>query len=241
MARNVFPLFGPSVPVMSMAFGFLAASSLYLPLSVCSPTVTVYLPSLRTIFIVLSASSGNFWPASSADAGTQVPSIPFASSSSSAPRVAGARNTIMHAGRMNARFTVSLQGEGGVLRPWPSYGSVRGVRIVRSCGARESTKPGTTGSGLRVAPVMGGGRSEIAAAAEISPASTQVAAPVASASASGVAATVIASGPGVAAVVSGSGFLTTTVAAGIASERRRRRAAEQVVVKPHAGHRTEEA
>src|SRR6516225_4696214 len=73
MARNVFPLFGPSVPVMSIALGFADGSSLVVPRSGFLPTMTVYLPSLIVSLMDLRTSSGNGFPPSSAVDASQVP------------------------------------------------------------------------------------------------------------------------------------------------------------------------
>src|ERR1700731_553588 len=86
MARIVFPLLGPSVPVMSSDLGFFDGSSLTVPLSGFVPTVTVYLPSPMTSLMVFRTSSGNFSPPSSAADGSQVPSIDLASSLALSPR-----------------------------------------------------------------------------------------------------------------------------------------------------------
>src|SRR5262249_26348204 len=74
MARIVLPLFGPSVPVMSSAFGFADGFRLQVPRSGFVPTVTVYWSPLSSSLMVLRTSSGNFFPPSSAADGSQVPS-----------------------------------------------------------------------------------------------------------------------------------------------------------------------
>src|SRR6266851_6143726 len=110
MARIVFPLLGPSVPVMSIDLGFFDGSTLTVPSSGFLPTVTVYLPSSMTSFMVFRTSSGYFSPPSSAADGSQVPSIDLASSLALSPREwhgnDRARNRVKH----SERVIVSLLG-----------------------------------------------------------------------------------------------------------------------------------
>src|SRR5262249_46747237 len=73
MARKVFPLFGPSVPTMSIALGLLDASILTVPLSTASPALPVYFSPAVGNASCFNLPSGNFTPAISAEAGFQVP------------------------------------------------------------------------------------------------------------------------------------------------------------------------
>src|SRR5262249_34261529 len=104
MARIVLPLFGPSVPVISSAFGFADGSSLQVPRSGCVPTVTVYWSPLTSSRMDLQISSGNGFPPSSADDGSQTPSS--AASLASPPQAAGEHKTT----RANATNRLSLIG-----------------------------------------------------------------------------------------------------------------------------------
>src|SRR5260370_40116213 len=100
MARIVFPLLGPSVPMMSISLGFLDGSTLTVSRSGFLPTVTVYLPSHMTSLMVFLTSLGNISPPSSAADASQAPSIDFASSLVSSPREShvydGAKKRPMH-------------------------------------------------------------------------------------------------------------------------------------------------
>src|ERR1700687_422910 len=111
MARNIFPLFGPSVPMMSISLGFFDGSNLTVPRSGFLPTVTVYLPSPMTSLMVFRTSSGNFSPLSSAADGSQVPSIDLSSSLASSPRERHGndrvRNKMAHSERVMVRLLVS--------------------------------------------------------------------------------------------------------------------------------------
>src|SRR4051812_31381660 len=104
MARIVLSLFGPSVPVMSSAFGFADGSSLQVPRSGCVPTVTVYWSPLSSSLMVLRTSSGNFFPPSSAADGSQVPSR--LASLAPSPRAADEHETT----RANATNDLSVIG-----------------------------------------------------------------------------------------------------------------------------------
>src|SRR5690349_9378007 len=124
MAGIVLPWLGPLVPTMSTARGFFVGSSFTLPSSVCSPTVTVYLPSVTTSFIVLRMSSGNGFPPSSAVTGFQFPCIFLLSSlalGASSPRANGPAQTQTSIDQQNRCFTVSLlqplSGRGAANRP----------------------------------------------------------------------------------------------------------------------------
>src|SRR5579883_1452174 len=74
MARIVLPLFGPWVPVISSAFGFADGFRLQVPRSGLVPAVTGSWSPLTSSRMVVRTSSGNFFPASSAADGCQVPS-----------------------------------------------------------------------------------------------------------------------------------------------------------------------
>src|ERR1700677_1457877 len=80
MARKVFPLLGPSVPMMSISLGVFDGTNLTVPRSRFLPAVTVYLPSSMTSFMVFRTSSVHFSPLNAADDGNQVPFIDLASS-----------------------------------------------------------------------------------------------------------------------------------------------------------------
>src|SRR5258708_38888422 len=110
MARIVFPLLGPSVPVMSISLGFFDGSTLTAPRSGFLPTVTVYLPSPMTSLMVFRTSSGYFSPPSSAADASQVPSIDLASSLASSPRERHGNDRVRNRMAHNERVMVSLLG-----------------------------------------------------------------------------------------------------------------------------------
>src|SRR5262249_48165372 len=78
MAGKVLPLFGPAVPVISIAFGDASGKYLTVPSSLDS-AVTTYLPGDSVSLIALAASGGNFLPPTSPSTSCQVPSSIFAS------------------------------------------------------------------------------------------------------------------------------------------------------------------
>src|SRR6516162_8439082 len=111
MAGIVLPALGPLAPLMSIARGDFAGSSVTVPSSFCPPTVTVYLPSATTSVIVLRTSSGYGLPPSSAVTGFQVPCIFLPSSLAPAapsPRASGPAQTQTSSDQQNRRFTVFL-------------------------------------------------------------------------------------------------------------------------------------
>src|SRR3954470_902117 len=106
MAGNVLPLFGPAVPVISIAFGEASGKHFTVPSSLDS-AVTTYLPGESVSLIPLATAGGNLLPPTSPSTSCQLPSSILASfaaalsSARPAPHRARPRPT---ATRVNARI-----------------------------------------------------------------------------------------------------------------------------------------
>src|SRR5262249_6226979 len=89
MAGKVLPLFGPAVPVISIAFGDASGKYLTVPSSLDS-AVTTYLPGESVSLIPLAASGGDFLAPNSPSTSCHVPFRIFASflATLSSPRLA---------------------------------------------------------------------------------------------------------------------------------------------------------